>query len=135
MSRRALVTPGQYENMLAAQGGVCKICERPPKPEQRLVVDHDHETDVVRGLLCVTCNAGIGSLYQNVDWTRRAIEYLVANGARPSASSGYASTRALIRREAEELHLYFSPPRLVDPAAPQAYTFACIPDPTFFLPS
>lgn len=42
--------------MLDAQGGLCKLCGRPPSPHQALAPDHDHKTGEVRGLLCHECN-------------------------------------------------------------------------------
>jgi len=46
--------PGEYEVLFAAQGGVCAICKESRR--ERLSVDHDHKTGVVRGLLCRRCN-------------------------------------------------------------------------------
>jgi len=70
-----------YEQMLAAQGGVCAICQRPETFVTRgtvssLGIDHDHETGVVRGLLCRLCNAGIGGLQDSPELLERAAEYL-----------------------------------------------------------
>lgn len=45
---------GEYDKLFQAQGGVCAICRQPRK--QRLSVDHDHKTGMVRGLLCRMCN-------------------------------------------------------------------------------
>lgn len=42
--------------MLQHQGGVCAICNLPPRGKLPLNVDHDHKTGAVRGLLCWTCN-------------------------------------------------------------------------------
>lgn len=36
------MTQEQYDAILAFQGGVCSICERPPQPNKNLHVDHDH---------------------------------------------------------------------------------------------
>lgn len=61
--------------MLASQDGACAICATRPTTN-RLVVDHDHETDVIRGLLCNACNVGIGYLGDDPERLRRAISYL-----------------------------------------------------------
>jgi hypothetical protein len=68
------ITLDEYEAMLAAQGGVCKLCGRPPKT-RRLAVDHDHKNGRVRGLLCYRCNRAIPN-YVTADWLRRAADYI-----------------------------------------------------------
>ena len=50
------ITPDEYDQILAYQGGVCAVCKRRPKPGKRHAVDHDHKTGHVRGLLCYVCN-------------------------------------------------------------------------------
>ena len=50
------ITEAQYDLILQYQGGVCFICERPPPPGKNLQVDHDHKTNLLRGLLCWSCN-------------------------------------------------------------------------------
>lgn len=53
----AAVSPEERAAMLAAQGGRCAICRKPPKiGGRRLHVDHDHVTGRIRGLLCHYCN-------------------------------------------------------------------------------
>ena len=61
------IKPGEYDVMLEEQEGCCAICGRPETKRQgrggrlmSLAVDHDHETGVVRGLLCATCNIMLG---------------------------------------------------------------------------
>src|SRR5882757_2270699 len=55
------ITPEQYDEMLASQKGGCAICKT-KNVSTFLCVDHDHRTNVVRGLLCHPCNTGIGML-------------------------------------------------------------------------
>jgi Recombination endonuclease VII len=45
-----------YEALLADQDGRCAICAKPPATGKRLVVDENHETRMIRGLLCTRCN-------------------------------------------------------------------------------
>lgn len=74
--------PGQYELMLTKQHGRCLICGN--KPNEPLLVDHCHMTKNVRGLLCVTCNSGIGMFKENSDLMRKAISYLEESWERKS---------------------------------------------------
>lgn len=46
--------------MIAAQGGKCLICQREFTDSRRTHVDHCHETDRIRGILCVSCNTRLG---------------------------------------------------------------------------
>jgi hypothetical protein len=64
----------EYEARLAAQGGVCAICGRPPKT-RRLDVDHEHKTGAVRGLLCHRCNRNLPT-WVTREWLEAAAEYL-----------------------------------------------------------
>lgn len=73
------VTPGAFKRMLANQGGVCAICGG-LGGKKGFCVDHDHESKEVRGLLCSTCNTGIGFLKDSSDITRRASDYLKQYG-------------------------------------------------------
>lgn len=70
------LTPEQWDEMYKAQDGLCKICKNPPPQGKRLHVDHDHATKVVRGLLCPTCNMGVGSFLDNPERLREAAQYL-----------------------------------------------------------
>lgn len=61
------ITLEEYEALFVAQGGVCAICHRPETSRYRdtvrlMAVDHNHETQKIRGLLCSWCNLAIGYL-------------------------------------------------------------------------
>jgi hypothetical protein len=73
------LTQADYDRLLAAQGGVCAICERPPKT-RRLHVDHDHKSGKVRGLLCFTCNRYVLGKYATPAKLRAAADYLERGG-------------------------------------------------------
>ena len=53
----------------------CIICGS----DDKLVVDHDHITGQVRGMLCNPCNLGLGHFKDNVSTLESAIEYLRRN--------------------------------------------------------
>lgn len=56
------LTPQSYDAILAQQHGRCAICHRAnPHPSGvRMNTDHCHDTGVVRGILCIKCNAMLG---------------------------------------------------------------------------
>jgi prolyl oligopeptidase PreP (S9A serine peptidase family) len=54
------ITLDQYNEMFKAQEGKCAICQRHQnKLTRTLCVDHDHKTNKVRALLCLTCNTDV----------------------------------------------------------------------------
>ena len=75
-----------YEALLARQGGVCAICGR--KSRRRLVVDHCHVCDQVRGLLCHNCNLGLGNYCDDIGRLQAAIAYLQRSRRQPALSTG-----------------------------------------------
>lgn len=79
--KKALKVPaGLFAEMQAGQANKCAICGCEGGSEDnrgdRLAVDHDHETGVVRGLLCHKCNTAIGLLRDDPEVLRRAADYL-----------------------------------------------------------
>lgn len=63
-----------WNAMYTAQRGRCAICDR---SDVKLVVDHDHETNVVRGLLCSNCNTGLGFFQDDPDILDTARDYVL----------------------------------------------------------
>lgn len=58
------ISPEDYDRMLEAQHGRCLFCNLEHSADKPLVVDHNHSTGEVRGLLCRSCNACLG-WYEN----------------------------------------------------------------------
>jgi len=68
-----------YEDMLGSQDGKCAICsstETKRKKAEYFIVDHDHSTGKVRGLLCDKCNKLLGAARDNINTLENAIAYL-----------------------------------------------------------
>ena len=72
------ITAAEYDAILASQGGGCAICGSGVGDGRghRLHVDHDHDTGEVRGILCASCNLGIGKFLDSPELLRRAADYL-----------------------------------------------------------
>lgn len=68
-----------YVVLFVTQGGVCASCGSAPAEGKSLCVDHCHITGRVRGLLCTTCNVGLGMFNDDPDRLRAAIAYLNRN--------------------------------------------------------
>jgi len=69
------INESTYQQMLVAQGGVCKICGRHQR-YRKLSVDHRHSDGKVRSLLCNSYNRTIGFAYESPFRLRKAAEYL-----------------------------------------------------------
>ena len=67
------ITYSEYKARSAIQAFKCKICG---VGEKKLVVDHNHKTLEVRGLLCHSCNCALGLLKDDVEVMKKAIQYL-----------------------------------------------------------
>lgn len=69
----------EYEALLGKQGGGCAICKS-SRGARRLHVDHDHDSGVIRGLLCHGCNTAIGLLKEDPSLIEAALLYLEKAG-------------------------------------------------------
>lgn len=72
--KRLGITMADYFTIAEAQGWSCKICGKTPKA--RMHLDHCHKTMRVRGLLCGTCNKGLGQFKDSAALLDAAAEYL-----------------------------------------------------------
>jgi hypothetical protein len=77
----------EYERRLAAQNGLCAICdERCAEKLGTLSIDHDHSCcpgkiscgRCIRGLLCQKCNQGLGCFKDRIELLSNAADYLAA---------------------------------------------------------
>lgn len=75
------ITLAQYEEMVKVQNNLCYICEKPEKQKLKngelkpLAIDHCHDTNRIRKLLCSNCNLGIGNLLHDPALLRKAALY------------------------------------------------------------
>lgn len=78
LMRKYGITQEWYDEQLKIQDGSCKICgtKNPGKGLKHFHVDHSHKTGKVRGLLCHSCNTGIGLFKEDVELIEKAIEYV-----------------------------------------------------------
>lgn len=70
------ITKQQYNDLYNTQKGKCPICELSIDILGRNThLDHNHETGAIRGILCASCNLGIGYLYSKEILTK-ATKYI-----------------------------------------------------------
>lgn len=83
------LTVEAYEEIWLTQEGVCAICRKAETSSsygrvRNLCVDHDHETGLVRGLLCSGCNVLVGyyeRLLADKELSQKVSDYLKLDNA------------------------------------------------------
>lgn len=73
----------EFQNILSKQNNGCAICgckegeidPRTKKPRS-LAVDHCHNSNIIRGILCYRCNVGLGFFRDNPTFLQNAFKYL-----------------------------------------------------------
>lgn len=84
VTHRYGLSVSEYQALLTIQGGRCAICCNVEKVGRVLSVDHDHSCcpgtktcgKCIRGLLCQSCNNGLGYLADSILRLDSAIQYL-----------------------------------------------------------
>jgi len=68
-----------WDSLFLSQAKSCAICgaTEPGRKDKQWCLDHDHETNKPRGILCNGCNMGIGNFRDNTQNIASAIEYLL----------------------------------------------------------
>lgn len=83
------ITQSDWDVLHAAQNGSCAICGATGgwrANAGRLVVDHCHNTNQVRGLLCPSCNRGLGQFEDDPERLRQAARYIEESVGNPCNS-------------------------------------------------
>lgn len=64
--------------LFAEQDGKCPICENelPFEKSRKWVIDHNHDTGKVRGILCHACNRALGQFKDSPAMLMKAIAYV-----------------------------------------------------------
>lgn len=71
------ITLEYYNSLVLSQDGKCAICGRDSNGTRwRFYVDHDHATGQVRGLLCHSCNFGLGNFRDSAETIEAALAYI-----------------------------------------------------------
>jgi len=95
------ITEDAFTALLEAQDNRCAICSRVFSPQNMPSIDHDHACcpstpksidyksershqtkgcgKCVRGLLCRSCNTGLGMFMDNTEYLVAAVRYLMSN--------------------------------------------------------
>lgn len=71
---RYKITEEDYSKLYDKQKGKCAICGVVPR--KNLHIDHDHNYNTIRGLLCQKCNRGLGHFDDDIKKFKEAIKYL-----------------------------------------------------------
>lgn len=66
---------GEWEIFILRNNGMCEICDKKPAT----CIDHDHESGVVRGRLCTSCNISLGRLGDSIAGIEKVLWYLKNN--------------------------------------------------------
>lgn len=70
------LTEAGFNVLLQAQDNGCAICHE-SFDQCKPCVDHCHETNEVRGLLCDSCNVGLGKFKDSCKLLEKAAEYIL----------------------------------------------------------
>lgn len=68
----------QTLDLIEKQDNKCALCSRPflSMWGNDMHIDHDHETNEIRGILCMPCNVALGMLGDNEEGLVKALAYV-----------------------------------------------------------
>lgn len=75
------ITYEERDEILARQGNVCAACSSPNSGSRKgWCVDHDHQTGLIRSVLCAPCNIALGMVNDSIQRLNLLIKYLELHG-------------------------------------------------------
>ena len=80
-AQRRGTTDEQVAAIFKSQGNKCAICKGTEPKGNNWHLDHDHKTGTNRGVLCGSCNRGIGYLQDDPSICTKAATYLLEYSA------------------------------------------------------
>jgi hypothetical protein len=96
LKRRYGIGEAEFDEMFVDQSGLCAACGK----KRAEHVDHDHDTNKVRGLLCFTCNVALGNVGDDIGILLDLVDYLEEFGCQAQLNP---SQRSLLRSVRESL--------------------------------
>lgn len=77
LKKKYLINLAQYNQAMIDQDHKCALCKKPHgKRNNSLFVDHCHATKKFRGLICYSCNTGLGHFKDSIPALEAAVAYL-----------------------------------------------------------
>ena len=71
------ITFEQKNQMIIDQNGLCGCCEKPLGIISRNIhTDHDHDSKIVRKILCKSCNSALGFVKEDINVALKLVEYI-----------------------------------------------------------
>jgi len=97
------ITVEEWEKLFELQERKCAICKTTDPGIKGWDTDHKHGTKIVRGILCTSCNNGLGRFKDNIEYLQTAVEYLLRNKQNEVvvASNEESSSRNYVRARPE----------------------------------
>ncbi len=77
LKRHYNITESDFDKLRQKQNYACAICQKPESDlNQTFHIDHCHNSNEIRGLLCVSCNIGLGMVFDSKEILKNLVNYL-----------------------------------------------------------
>lgn len=77
LKRREKIFSVEFQILFIKQRGLCALGGEPlPDNKASIHIDHDHETGLIRGLLCRSHNVGLGMFGESWELLEKASKYI-----------------------------------------------------------